>query len=160
MPPTAEQTKVLELEHSAFREESLERLRIQESLADACFRSLVLVNGGAIIALFTLIGSNAQIAKSAPGPSLGIAFGAFALGLATTVGAIIAGYFMQVKYALVTTYQMWNKECEILGGEQVHNVEVPFKWGVRWGWTAIALVLLALLSFVTGAAFCFLAFVR
>jgi hypothetical protein len=157
---TPEAQKMLELEHGAFREEALERLRIQENLAQACFRALVLVNGGAIIALFTLIGSNAELARSAPGPSLWIAFAAFAFGLATTVGAIIAGYFMQFNYAVATTYQMWNKGFEIVSAEPPYNIQQPFNLGKRWEWAAIALVGLSLVSFVVGSAFCFFAFVR
>ncbi len=155
-----EKLKSLELELESLRMETLERLRIQESLAQSCFRALVLVNGGAIIALFTLIGSNAGMGQAATGVSLWVAFGAFAIGLTTTIGAIISGYFMQVQYTFVTTMQMWNKQCEIAGEDQQNDFQKHLKRGAAWEYTAIALVVLSLVSFVVGSSFCFLAFTR
>lgn len=150
--------KVLELEHAGFRQESFERLRMQESLAQACFRSLVLVNGGAIIALFTLIGSNAAIARQAPGPTLWLAFAAFAAGLAATVFGNAAGFAMQVHYATMTERQMWNKELELAGRPPAYDVERSLYSGDWWQKAAVASVALALAFFGIGAALCFLAF--
>jgi hypothetical protein len=157
LPPPHVQ-RVLELEHSSFKEEALERLRIQASLAQSCFRMLVIANGGAIVAIFTLIGSNARIAASALTASLWIAFGCFAAGLAFTIGAIVSGYFMQYHYTNVTAYQMWNKEREMLGQPPAHEVDPTMKAGGRWEIVAVVCTVLGLVGFIVGSAFCFLAF--
>ena len=150
---------VLELQHASFTEEARDRLKMQESLAEAAFRSLVLVNGGAIIALFTLIGSNAEVAKQVPGPSLWFALAAFGAGLAATILSNIAGFVMQIHYATMTERQMWNKELELAGQAPVHDVATCLSAGDRWEKIALGSVVCGLVFFIAGSALCFISFV-
>ena len=150
--------KILELGYESFRDEARERLRMQESLAQTCFRSLVLVNGGAIIALFSLLGSNAEIAHQVPGLQLWLAFAAFAAGLTATIVANLAGFFMQLHYASMTERQMWNKELELAGRVPAYDFEECLIAGDRWENVAILSVGLSLVFFAVGASLCILTF--
>ena len=149
---------VLELGYASFRDEARERLKMQETLAQACFRSLVLVNGGAIIALFSLIGSNARIASEVSGGQLWFAFAAFAAGLTAIIVANLAGFFMQVHYASTTERQMWNKELELAGREPLYDVEACLKAGEWWEKAAVWCVILSLACFGLGSSLSILAF--
>jgi hypothetical protein len=150
--------KILELGYVSFRDEARERLRMQETLAQTCFRSLVLVNGGAIIALFSLIGSNAAIARELSGLQLWLAFAAFAAGLTATIVANLSGFFMQLHYASMTERQMWNKELELAGRAPAYDFEACLIAGDRWEKVAIMSVALSLIFFGVGASLCILTF--
>ena len=150
--------KVLELGYASFRDEAHERLRIQESLAQACFRSLVLVNGGAIIALFSLIGSNAAIARQVSGLQLWFAFAAFAAGLSATIIANLAGFFMQAHYGSATERRMWNKELELGGREPIYDADSCLAAGDRWQRTGTWSIAISLALFGLGSSLCILTF--
>lgn len=157
--PNPDLRRALELEHAAAKEEALERFRSQQGLAEAAFRTLVFANGGAIVALFTLIGSNASIARTADSPVLWGAFASFAAGLAVTVAALICGYFMQVNYANATVSQMWNKSLEIAGQRAQNDPDREIARGSKWELAAIILTVAGLAAFIGGSALCFFAFV-
>lgn len=146
------------MQHTAFRDEVLERLRIQAAIAQLAFRMLVLANGGAIVALFTLMGSGSPIANRAPNVMLWLGFGLFASGLVFTIGALVCGFFMQLNFTNATLSQMWNKEHELLGVSPQNDVNTEMRRGSRWEVAAVALTVLGLVGFVGGAAFCFAAF--
>ena len=158
LPPAPLPPSVMELQHAFLREEVRDRLKMQESLAQAIFRALMLANGGAIIALFTLIGSKADIAEQVAGPSLWFAFGAFAVGLAATILSNVSAFFMQIHYATMTERQMWNNELELAGRPASYDVESCLAAGDRWEKAAIAAVGVSLAFFVLGATLCLLSF--
>src|SRR5687768_3865329 len=71
------------------------RIRFQHEFALAGFRTLVLINGGAIIALLTYAGN---VLDRAGASSLGGAFLFYAAGLSTTTLAYVFAYYSQAMY--------------------------------------------------------------
>jgi hypothetical protein len=154
-PPPTEQSTVVRhvaaLDYELAKADVLERLKFQATFAEIAWRSLTLVNGGAIVALFTFIGN----ARPAIDHSLiWVGFGCFAAGLVSNILSIMAGFFAQAFYMKSTTSAAWNKQLEMHGYEpQYAEVQVgEQRAGDRWEWTAIITAVASLLAFVAGAA--------
>jgi hypothetical protein len=102
--PEPSKPRLLGIDKESARIEIIERLKFQVSFAETMFRSLMLVNGGAIVGLFTFIGNldqkNAAFGLSPH--SLWTAFTLFCCGLATALVSIAGAYFSQQFYYEVT----------------------------------------------------------
>jgi hypothetical protein len=130
----------------------LERLRFQASFAEVGWRSLALINGGAIVGLFTFIGN----AKPATNPSLlWTAFALFAAGLVMNILSIMGGFLAQAFYMKATTSTAWNKQAQMHGHQPqyVDELRAEMRAGNIWEMIAIAASMLSLAAFIGGAAF-------
>lgn len=107
--------------------ESDDRLKYAQDFAHAALRGLMIVNGGAIVALFTFIG---ETAAEFDRTLIWRAFFAFAMGLAFTLAATIAGYF-----SMGNAYQDRSRGAN---------------W---WENLGIGLVILAMAAFLLGSGF-------
>ena len=139
------------LDYDLAKADVLERLKFQASFAETGWRSLTLVNGGAIVALFTFIGN--------AGPSVDesliwTGFFFFVVGLGSNIVSILGGFLAQAFYMKATTSIAWNKQAEM------HGYQPPFakvqqdeeRTGDRWEILAIAAAVLSLIAFVAGAS--------
>ena len=73
------------------------RLNSQTQLAILALQSLILINGGALVALFSLIaqGGNTPFIRHIYPPTLWISFAMFALGISAALIAVFLGYWSQ-----------------------------------------------------------------
>lgn len=129
-----------------------ERLRLQGEFSLAAFRGLTLANGGAIVALFTFIGNSHEGYDSL---RIWLAFGCFVAGLALTLASTMIAFIAQSYFMKHGVSTLW----EIQG--IIHSKPVDYgkakKREMMVGniaeGIAVGAAVLALLSFVSGAAF-------
>ncbi|HUE80018.1 MAG TPA: hypothetical protein VMN38_10355 [Sphingomicrobium sp.] len=127
-------------------EDAHNRLRYQQEFSAQGFRTLTLINGGAIIALLTYTGHSEG---SDAAPDLANAFLAYTAGLVTAVSAYLAAYLSQA--SLMNADMM--EAYRLLGIEPVttktgDELERTGMLGVKFG---IGLSIASLLAFITGS---------
>lgn len=127
-------------------EDATDRLRFQQEFSVAGFKTLILINGGAVIALLTYAGNAKGTVEAA---SLQWSFGGYIVGLVTAVLAYLAAYAGQAHLmrhsASAALAEMGAQELD--QGvqdrrERRSNLCIGF---------AIALCVLSLLGFVVGS---------
>jgi len=128
------------------------RQRNQEQLALAAFRGLTIVNGGAIVALFTFIGNDSQV-FDAHMAWWGFSF--FVAGIALVLAATLLAYFAEGYYADLQFQQVWWAHA-VLNDRDPSYSEEKGKRVRRIGdilnYSSLCFAVLSLLSFVAGAA--------
>jgi len=72
------------------REEVLHRLEVQNGLGQSALKSMMLVNGGAIISLLTFVGNKGGVVNVC---ALKISMGMFCAGLVCALAAYFGAYF-------------------------------------------------------------------
>lgn len=131
-----------------FKADANTRLPLATQIALSALRGLMIINGGAIVALFTFIGN-------APGSydraAIWWAFTWFASGLFLTMAANILGYFTQSWYFQSSTEQSWNAQARRHRRPAPYNAEWYNRWGSRAEFVALVCVVLALISFGFGS---------
>ncbi|MGA1853018.1 hypothetical protein VH570_19480 [Sphingobium sp. HT1-2] len=130
------------------REEVLHRLEVQNQLGQGALKSMMLTNGGAIIAVLTFVGNKGAIVSTV---ALQWGLGLFGFGLFAGLLAYFGGYFSQSQFMNVACYRVINAQQQMAGGEPV---EVPSSYEKIGSWllyAAVALLFLSLLSFGGGA---------
>jgi len=128
-------------------DDSTDRVRFQQEYTVQGFKTLTLINGGAIIALLTYAGS-----KTATGVTLNFepAFIGYAVGLALSVLAYLFAYYSQGELSngdMQEAYRLLGLQDEA-GAKEQAKFE---KGGERWGISAVVLAVLSLASFVAGS---------
>lgn len=101
------------------RAEVLERIKIQASIADAALKSVILVNGGAIIALFTFIGNvgTKGVIRVETG-ALWTAFAIFIGGLVSALVAHLFAFLSQERFYRGSMMEIWRAQRVIHDGER------------------------------------------
>ena len=107
--------------------------------------ALILINGGALVGLFTLIAPQRDLAAKL-WPS-GLAFSA---ALFFTMLAWLFTTISQDQFQLCCTARAWNAEKEAEGNEPDEDETRPMKWGNRFMCTAYGSVVLSIVAFVIG----------
>lgn len=130
----------------------MERLRFQAEFAKVVWQSLSLVNGGAIVALFTFIGNVQPLLNS---HAMWAGFGCFVFGLAVNILSILLGFMSQASFMRATTSAAWNEQQKMHGYPPTHvdELNAEMKTGNRWHLAAIVSAVLSLIAFVAGSAF-------
>jgi hypothetical protein len=103
------------------------------SIAAEAIRSLLLLNGGAVVAILTYLG---QLHDPRAAGRSRLAIGTFCAGLTFSIVALMFSYLTQ--YALLN--EGWGNRQGFIKHQ-------------TWQWTAFGIAVLSLLSFVLGAAF-------
>lgn len=152
MSPDEQKREMARLDYEYHRQETTDRLHIQEALGTGALKALVLINGGAIVALFTFLGNADADRISFDSDQVWVGFGLFVGGLVAAVCAQIAGYFMQARFGVATTHEMWNAQAKSLGAEPQYDATKPYRDGMVCQGFAIFLVVAALVAFCAGAA--------
>lgn len=138
------------LDFENLRQEVADRLKFQVEFAQAAMKNLTLVNGGAIVALFTILGHDGGHFEM---HRLWWAFVCFSLGLVFVLGAFLAAFYSQLFFMNSSAYQMWNSQLQIMGEPAKYEIIPEFKKGNRALAVGVSLALLSLVAFVTGAGF-------
>lgn len=141
---------IAQLDVELFREDALKRVDLAGHTAMAAWKGLTLVNGGAIVALFTLVGSGAI---SVDAGAIWRAFTAFVIGLAMALSSNICGYYGQAYYLQLSLEQLWNAQDRMHGREGGRSLERSNKRGTISEYLGIGTAITSLVAFVAGAAF-------
>jgi predicted RNase H-like HicB family nuclease len=135
-------------DYEAFIQESSERLRYQVEFSQSALRNLHLVNGGAIIALLTVVG-NSVIEYDVR--SLWWAFLWFGVGLVASLSAYFGAYFSQANFMNVAVQQAWNAQATSHDLPEPYSLEPEMSRGNIALWGGIGAALTGLASFIIGA---------
>lgn len=103
--------------------EYIERIRVQALLAEKLLAALMLVNGGAIIGLFTFIGSaGAQLSLNTV--LIWWGFAAFIVGLLAALSAFVCAFLSQHHYTHACHHEIDGRadleRAEIIAGGKVY----------------------------------------
>ena len=130
------------LNYEALTAESQLRLQFQASFAEQALKGLMLVNGGAIVALYTVIGNSGAVSLDVG--RLWVAFGCFVAGLVLTLLAYLGAFASQNFYYVSSQFEAWNHLDALKGskGGALDHLE-PYRKG---HWAQIAGVGCAVLS--------------
>ena len=135
-------------DYTAFLSEAKDRLGYQVDFAQAAMRNLLLVNGGAVLALLTALGNTSMH----PDPrGMRWAFGWFAFGLLTSLIAYFAAFFSQYFFYNGTLFQAWNAQLAAHDLEEAHTPMPEFKKGDRSLALGVLATTASLVAFVIGA---------
>lgn len=143
--------KTLEIQqdYAASMADAQARLEHQVQLAQSALKGLMIVNGGAIIALFTFLGTGRgkiQISYVWWG------FSFFVGGLVLTLLATILGFLAQGMYMNVSFREARRNQDLIAGRDLMPHDKSEF-WGNVFEYAAIFAVVLSLAAFACGAGF-------
>lgn len=131
-----------------------QRLEFQHEYAQSALKTAVLVNGGAIIALFTFIGNDRA---NVVGDGLWYAFAAFVAGLFFAQASYFGAFFSQANYmnlafarAIRSRSALGNLRDETNWDEAEAAVETA---GDRYLAIGLVCAILSLVGFVVGSGF-------
>ena len=140
--------KIAEAAYKAHLHEASERLRFQTEFSQSALKNLTLVNGAAIIALFTFIGNdNAQFDPN----QIRWSFGAYLIGLFFSLFSYFGAYFSQGMYMHVTFFQAWNSQLRMHGLKEKYEIDRQMRIGNVHLYLAVTLALLSLFAFGLGS---------
>lgn len=126
-----------------------DRVRYQHEFSLAGFRSLILINGGAIIALLTYAGNALERQDAA---HLQSAFLWYVVGLVTTTTAYVFAYFSQGSYMnAIYTEALQQLGLHGTGESEKRNAARIQRRGTTFICIAVLLVIASLISFVVGS---------
>ena len=135
-------------DYAAFSEEASQRLRFQIEFAQAAIRNLLLVNGGAVLALLTALGNSVMH----PEPrGLWWSFFWFALGLSAALAAYFAAFYSQLYFYNSSLSEAWNAQQVAHELPETHNPLPDFQKGNRALVGGVVTAIISLSSFVIGA---------
>lgn len=141
-----------QMNYETLTADAAKRIDFQVGYAEQGLKALMLVNGGAIVALFTFIGNEAPVVLDTG--KVWWAFRCFAAGAALTLVAYFGAFLSQGNYYLSSQHEAWNCQIKMLTGEPGNYDYVgPFKIGRRWERLGAAAAIAALLAFIAGAHF-------
>lgn len=146
---------VARLDYDAAIADAAERVKYQVALVDRGLQGLMLINGGALVALFTLLGSKAPVHLDAR--LLWCAFGFFALGLALTLLANLAAFLSQGAFYTVSIMEAWDAQNALSGvaAQRSDAIQAAHRTGLHAQYAGIAVATLALFAFCLGCALAF-----
>jgi hypothetical protein len=144
-----ESKEILTLEYEAQTAEAAERLRFATDFAQSGLKALFLANGGAMVALFTLIGNHGALKPDTT--LIWWSFAAFVAGLVFALLSSLGAHISQNLYYILAQAIAWNARDQVHGGPAGHDLERPYNLGTiaQRGATVAAIVSLA--GFAAGA---------
>lgn len=128
--------------------EMMHRMEVQNQLGQSALKSMMLVNGGAIIALLTFIGNEAHIANAS---YLKCGLSMFGAGLFLSLLAYFAAYLGQADFMNVAGIRMVDMRAQSMEVDSEETPEIFEKRGMKLLWAAIGLLFGSLLLFGLGA---------
>ena len=131
----------------------IERLRIGSQIALASLQGLLLLNGGAVVALFSLVaqGSGSAFVRHLYFPTIWWALASFAAGMISIIIAFVAGYLSQEIIARVELVDAANIFLS-LSNEPLHG-DVPHEWASRLLNIGIVAASMSAFAFIIGSGF-------
>ena len=143
--------EIARLEYEEHKQEVSDRLRFQVEFAQALLKSLLLVNGAAVISLLTFIGNTANEIQY---DLIRWSFASFAVGITASLVSYFGAFFSQLNFMQSTAIQMWVSHGRSHGLIEIVN-ENDFKTSMRNGVISmnvgIAGAIVSILGFGAGA---------
>lgn len=142
--------KIAALDQSFFQASTLIRLESISNFAQSLWKGLMLVNGGAIVALFTLIGSTNQAVDRS---WLWWAFFIFAAGIGSTLISNLTAYVTQSAFMQQDMSGAWNAQEQMHGRppKWIKDVERSSVYGTVFEWIALGSATVSLIAFLAGS---------
>jgi hypothetical protein len=137
--------------------EAAARLGYSIAFAQAGLQALTLINGGALVALFTFVGSAAAVKFDLT--ALWWTFAFFATGLVCNILAYLAAHLAQDCYHVVAPYLAWNAESYALADPgaadrvPLHDPIPVHKRGAVAQMAAMLSAVISLGAFIGGCGF-------
>lgn len=131
-------------------EDARGRIKTVSDLALLWLRSMVLLSGGAIVALFTLIGRTGGVELSPL--ALWWSFALFALALVLTMVALFVGWMGQDHYYDAEFRSAERQYHHLVGRPYAEEVQASWDKGSRTSIAAIIIAIAAMTSLAGGAA--------
>ncbi|MFP5435503.1 MAG: hypothetical protein ACLGIM_20660 [Alphaproteobacteria bacterium] len=135
-------------DHEEKQNEIAERLRFQTEFAQAALKSLMLVNGGAILAILTFLGNSKARYSVFP---IKLAFVCFIAGIVLVLFAYICAYFSQGHFMNVNVYERSNVQHRMAGLVSPNDSSRFLTVGNRFLYGAIGSAVGSCISFGCGA---------
>lgn len=125
--------------------EALARLQHTIDYSRSGLHASLLANGGALIALFSLIAPQRDLAGKLWGSGL-----AFAIAMSLTLAAWIMATLAQDRFQVLATKNVWNEEAKVDGRPPAYAVDGDYRFGMWLVILAYAAVTFAVLGFIAG----------
>lgn len=141
----------MERECASQAAEATARLSYSIGFAQSGLQALTLINGGALVALFSFVASSSVVAFDLA--ALWRAFGFFAAGLVLNILAYLGAHLSQDRFYIVAQYLAWNAQDTLAEADASHDPMPPYKAGSIAQMAAILCAILALAAFIAGCGF-------
>lgn len=148
LPSHQPEREIERMDYEASIKEAGDRLRFQHEIGLAAVRSILLVNGGAVVALLTFIG-NTQ--GKFDGVDLSRAFTFFCVGVVASLLSMWTAYIGQEWLSNMRTSIAWNYQENMRGKPSAHDFEKERKAGWILMSVSSAFVLTGVATFIAGA---------
>ncbi|ASY44979.1 hypothetical protein CJD35_11415 [Sphingobium xenophagum] len=141
----------MERECASQEAEATARLSYSIGFAQSGLQALTLINGGALVALFSFVGSSSAVTFDLA--ALWWAFGIFAAGLVFNICAYLGAHLSQDRFYIVAQYLAWNAQDAMADKDASHDPMPPYKAGSIAQMAAMLCAILALAAFIAGCGF-------
>lgn len=112
--------EIAKLDYEASIKEAADRLHFQQEIGLTACKSVILVNGGAIIGLLTFIG-NTRAALDPKGMKDSVT--AFSIGIVCALLSLVLGYAGQEWLSNFRTSVAWNYQQDMKGQPRTHDFQ-------------------------------------
>ena len=142
--------EIAKLDYAAQSAEAAERVKHQVMLVDRGLQGLLFINGGALVALFSLIGSSAHLQLKLD--FVWAAFAMFAAGLVFSLVSNFAAFLSQGFFHAASQYTAWEAQRFIFGLDAAYadNVARSYQRGRIAELSGVVAALAALIAFIVG----------
>lgn len=137
-----------EQDYVAAREDVAARLQLSADFAQAALKGLTIVNGGAIVALFTFIGNKGAKFDI---ELLWWAFGALVAGLTFVLIAYFGAFYSQLFYMRAAFDDSFAAQGRMHGYTLKTNRDRENSWGTVGEYIGVGAAVLSLIFFAVGA---------
>lgn len=142
--------KIAELDYESAKQEVYERIKFQVDFAQSGLKNLIIINGGAIIALFTVLGHNGiDISQKI----IWWSFLSFSIGITASICAYVAAFYSQLHFMNSTIQEMWNSQAKMFGRTAACDISVDHGKGMNALKAGVVSMFTSLLAFIMGAGF-------
>jgi len=135
-------------DYEAYIAEAAQRLQFQHDFAQSALKTLVLVNGGAIIALFTFLGHDRAAFDLI---WLKRSFAAFAVALGLAMFAYFGAFYSQASYMNAVYQQAINSRSAMAGLDHREDEGPTERRGDKFLRVGVGAALLSLATFFGGS---------
>lgn len=150
MTPEERARETARLDYEDRRQESAARLQYQVDLAQALLKSLMIGNGGALLALLTFIGN---VGAGIDRLNIWWAFLFYGGGLVAVFVAFTGGFFSQHQFYFAAMQEAWNAQDAMLGKPPTRDISRSWKLGNLALFIAIIAAIASLAAFIAGSLF-------
>ena len=140
--------EIARMDYESHIKDASDRTKFQHETGLAANRSIMVANGGAIVALLTFVGNRQAVYDAS---SLRDAFVLFGVGIATTLLSFLTVYIAQEWHSINDTNIAWDFQRDMEGEERIYQKPRHGKIGWALMVIAAALSLIGVIVFGVGA---------